>query len=312
MKKFRQYMESRSLSKATQTEHLKTLNIFFKWVKKEDIQVTKPDVLKYLEHLKKKGLQNVSRRNHLITLNHYFTHLYNSDLITENPCWFIKIRGTNKKKLHKIYLPEELDQLFDNYYVLFVRNYDDSRHRHEGQRHYSTLYRGRNALITSILFNQGTTTQEIQKIETNDIDLIKATIRIKGGKRLNERVLPLKASQMGLIMHYLQNIRPQILDYHTNDSEKLFMSLPAIGYKTTENEMDRNVFTPLVKQLKTIDKQFINFQQVRASVITFWIKNNGLRKAQYMAGHRNISSTEKYVSNDLDGLTDDINKLHPF
>jgi len=163
-----------------------------------------------------------------------------------------------------------------------------------------------------ILFNQGTTTQEIQKIETNDIDFIKATIRIRGGKRLNERVLPLKASQMGLIMHYLQNIRPQILDYHTNDSEKLFMSLPAIGYKTTENEMDRNVFTPLVTQLKTIDKQFINFQQVRASVITFWIKNNGLRKAQYMAGHRNISSTERYVSNDLEGLTDDINKLHPF
>jgi site-specific recombinase XerD len=279
----------------------------------EDIQVTKPDILKYLEYLKKrKGLQNVSRRNHLISLNHYFTFLYQSEQITENPCLLLKIRGTNKKQLHKIYTIEELDQLFDGYYQLFVRGYDDSRHRHERQRQYSALYRERNALITSILFNQGTGTTEIERIETGDIDLIKATIKIRGGKRLKERILPLKATQIGLFMHYLQNIRPQLLEYQTKESEKLFLPLPAISYKKTDNDMNRNVFTPLAAQIKTIDKQFINFGQVRASIITFWIKTQGLRKAQYLAGHSCICTTEKYVANDLENLIDDINKLHPF
>jgi site-specific recombinase XerD len=281
-------------------------------MKKEDIQVTKPDILKYLEYLKRKGLQNVTRQHHLITLNHYFTFLYQSGQIAQNPCLLLKIRGTGKKQLHKIYTAEELEQLYDNYYLLFVRNYDDSQHRHEAQRHYSVLYRERNALIVSILFNQGTSTSEIEKIETGDIDLIKATLKIRGGKRGKNRVLPLKATQIGLFMHYLQNVRPQLTEYQTKESEKLFLPLPAISYKKTENDMTRGVFTPIATQIKSIDKQFINFQQIRASVITFWIKTQGLRKAQHLAGHRCICTTEKYVANDLDNLTDDINKLHPF
>lgn len=312
-KGFTIYLENKGLAPLTQEQYFLALHLFFTKTKKEDIQVAKPDILKHLEYLKKKrGQQNITRRNHLIALNHYFTFLYQNGQISENPCLFIKIRGTNKKKLHKIYTPEELDGLFDNYYLFFVRGYDDSRHRHEGQRRYSTLYRQRNALIVSILFNQGATTSEIEKIETDDIDFIKATIKIRGGKRLNERILPLKATQIGLFLNYLQNIRPKLLEYQTNESDKLFLPLPAISYKKTDNEMTRGIFTPLSAQMKTIDKQFINFQQVRASVITFWIKTQGLRKAQHLAGHRYICTTEKYLINDLENLTDDINKLHPF
>jgi len=311
-KEFTAYLEGKGLAKITQEEYISNIGRFFSKVRKEDIQVTKPDILKYLEYLKNKGLQNITRSNHLIALNHYFTFLYQSGQITANPCLLLKIRGKNKKKLHKIYTAEELEGLFDNYYTLFVRNYDDSRHRHEQQRHYSVLYRERNALITSILFNQGTGTAEIEKIETGDIDLIKATIKIRGGKRLKERTLPLKATQIGLLLNYLQNIRPQLLEYQTKESEKLFLPLPAISYKKTEKDMNRNVFTPLAAQIKSIDRQFINFTQIRASVITFWIKTQGLRKAQYLAGHSAITTTEKYVANDLEGLTDDINKLHPF
>jgi site-specific recombinase XerD len=310
---FINYLESKGLAPLTQEQYLLALQLFFNRVKKEDLQVTKPDVLKYLEYLKKRrGLQNVTRKNHLIALNHYFTFLYQSEQISTNPCLLLKIRGTNKKQLHKIYMPEELETLFDTYYQLFVRNYDDSRHRHKAQRHYSLLYRERNALIVSILFNQGTSTSEIEKIETGDIDLIKATIKIRGGLRGCDRSLPLKATQIGLFINYMQNIRPKLLEYQSGESDKFFLPLPAISYKRTENDMTRGVFTPLSAQIKTIDRQFINFQQIRASVITFWIKTHGLRKAQHLAGHRCICTTEKYVANDLESLTDDINKLHPF
>jgi site-specific recombinase XerD len=307
------YLEGKGLAKATQEQYLEDLQRFFNWAKKEDIQVTKPDILKYLEYLKKrKGLQNVTRQHYLIALNHYFTFLYQNEQITSNPCLLLKIRGTNKKQLYKIYTPKELDQLFDGYYQLFVRGYDDSLHRHEGQRHYSALYRERNVAIVSILFNQGTSTTEIERIQLNDIDLTKATIKIRGGLRGKDRTLPLKATQIGLFINYQQNIRPQLLEYQTKETEKLFLSLPAISYKKTANDMQRGIFKPLTEQIKTIDRQFINFQQVRASVITFWIKTQGLRKAQYFAGHSCICTTEKYVANDLENLIDDINKLHPF
>jgi len=308
---FTAYLQGRGFAKRTQEECLMKLNVFFKWLRKEDIQVTKPDILKYLEHLKNKGLQNVTRKHHLTALNHYFTFLYKEEQITDNPCLFLKIRGTKRKTLYKIYTPEELDQLFDNYYQIFVRNYDDSHQRHDLQRQCSALSKERNALILSILINQGVVVTEIGKIEIEDLDLIKATLKIRGGKRLNDRILPLKATQIGLFINYLQNIRPQILEYNTNDSDKLFLSLSAIGKKSTTGKLTY-CFEDFAKQIKLIDKQFLNFTQIRASVITFWIKTAGLRKAQYLAGHRNISTTEAYLPNDLDDLIEDINKMHPF
>jgi site-specific recombinase XerD len=319
---FIKYLERKDLAQRTQTGCLRYLKMFFEWLgtcdernrNKEDIQVTKPDILRYLEHLKNKGLQNATRKNHLTSLNHYFTFLYQNEQITDNPCIFLKIRGTKRKIMYKIYTPEELVQLFDNYYHFFVRNYDNSHQRHDLQRHCSALSKERNALILSILINQGLVVTEIGKIELDDIDFIKATIKIRGGKRLDDRTLPLKASQMGLLMHYLQKIRPQLLEYNINDKNKLFLLLSSIGKKNKNNKENEliYIFDRLVEQVKLIDKQFFNFTQIRVSLITYWIKTQGLRKAQYMAGHRNISTTEAYLPNNLDDLINDINKLHPF
>ena len=309
-KGFTAYLEGKEFAQRTQSGILSYLHLFLNWVEKEDTQVTKADVLRYLEQLKNKGLQNITRKRQLTAINHYFTFLYQNGQITDNPCLFLKIRGANKKTLYKIYNPEELDALFDAYYLLYVRNYDDSRQRHDLSRHCSALSKERNALILSILLYQGTTTTEIDRIETGDIDLIKATLKIRGGKRLNDRILPFKASQIGLLMQYLQKTRPQIIEYQMAENNKLF--LPLVTGKKAKNDDVIYIYELLATQIRTIDKQFINFTQIRASVITFWLKTHGLRKAQYMAGHRNISTTEAYLPNNLEDLTNDISKLHPF
>ena len=311
MTEFIKYLEKKGLANATQEAYLFSLELFFKWARKEDIQVTKPDILKYLEYLKKKkGLQNITRKNQLVALKHYFTFLYQTEQVVENPCLLLKIRSANKRKLHKIYTPEELEQLADNYYQLFVRTYDYS-HIPKNQQNHKMLSNQRNLLILSVLVNQGVITSEIETIELDDLDLIKATITIRN-KRTAERTLLLKASQIGFFINYLQNIRPQLLKYQTRESNRLFLSLPDCCKKTTDSDTVKHFVKTLVKQVKTIDRQFINFQQVRASVITFWIKTQGLRKAQHLAGHRSIVSTENYLPNDIDSLTDDINKLNPF
>jgi site-specific recombinase XerD len=310
---FIKYLESRDLAISTIVTYLKHVSMFFKWVKKEDIQITKPDVLNYLEYLKKiREQQNITRSSRLIALNHYFTFLYKNEQIIDNPCLFLKIRGTNKKMLYKIYTPEELEKLYDSYYQLFVRSYDDSHHRHKWQKQYSALCRERNAVIVSVLFNQGATTKEIERIETDDLNLTKATLKIRGGKRLKNRILPLKAAQIGLFINYQQNIRPQLAEYQAKENEKLFLGLPSVTCKIADNKVSNRIFTPIIKQIKSIDKQFINFQQIRTSLITFWLKTEGLRKAQNLAGHSLISTTEKYTGNNLEDLTNDINKLHPF
>jgi len=41
------------------------------------------------------------------------------------------------------------------------------------------------------------------------------------------------------------------------------------------------------------------------------IKKYDLRKAQYLSGHRYISSIEKFIVKDIRGLTKEINKYFP-
>jgi len=309
---FISYLQSKNLAPSSIEHYLRELGLFLSWVGKEEVQITKPDVFKYLEYLKnKRSLQNISRARVLSTLNHYFTFLITAQDIEANPCAFIKIRGTKKQNLYRIYTLEELQTLYDSYYHSFVREYNDN-HIPENQRRQAALSKQRNAAILSLLMNQGATTKQIDTLLLDDLDLMSATIMLRGSRTGKDRTLALAATQIGVLMHYLQNIRPQLADFHSQESQWLFLPLPISGRSSTDSESIMSVFKPLVKQLKTIDQHFVNFNQIRASIITHWITTHGLRKAQQMAGHRQISTTENYLVNDLQNLTNEINKLHPF
>ncbi|MDF1573072.1 MAG: hypothetical protein P1P82_15795 [Bacteroidales bacterium] len=52
-------------------------------------------------------------------------------------------------------------------------------------------------------------------------------------------------------------------------------------------------------------------KQIRSSVITHWLKHYNLRQVQYMAGHKYVSSTERYQQNNLDKLQGQLEKYHP-
>ncbi len=309
---FTSYLQSKDLAQSSIIHYTMYAQQFMQWIKKEETEIKKADVLNHLEYLKKrKNQQNITRRNHLIAINHYFTYLYQNEAVAVNPCLFLKIRGANKKTLYKTFTAEQLQQLNDNYYHNYIKSYND-QHIPQNQRTRTALSNQRNAPILGLLLYQGTTTKELDTVLIQDLDLQKATIKIQGGKKSNDRTLPLKAEQIGQLMHYLQEIRPQLMAYHENASEKLFLPLPMYSKKTTDSDNLMHVFKPLTKHIKSIEPSFVNFKQIRASVITIWLKMHGLRKAQYLAGHRYISSTESYKPNNLEGLTSDITALHPF
>ena len=92
MQDFINYLESKNHSKTTQKAYLRNVNLFLEWYKKEPINCTKKDILKYLEHLQNKKLQeNITRRNALIAINHYFTFLHKNEEVQSNPTALIKM-----------------------------------------------------------------------------------------------------------------------------------------------------------------------------------------------------------------------------
>jgi len=54
-----------------------------------------------------------------------------------------------------------------------------------------------------------------------------------------------------------------------------------------------------------------SLHQIRASVIAGWLNHYNLRQVQYMAGHRYVSSTERYRSDNLEDLQKELEKYHP-
>jgi site-specific recombinase XerD len=246
----------------------------------------------------------------LIALRHYFNHLNDESLICGNPTALIKLRGVKKRKLHYTYNTEELEQLADTYYLLEVKRTKEKLITGAGQYLHQRAHLAKMRNYTMLLFfiHQGVTTREILALKTDDIQLHKATINIPSGTRGKARTLPLHATQIGAIMQYLNEIRPQLETQNTDNI--LFLPLPKNDPKAIkEAEASFKGFT---KQLKRIDRNFESLVQIRSSVITHWIQTAGLRKAQYMAGHKSIVSTEEYLPNDIENLAEDISKFNPF
>jgi site-specific recombinase XerD len=307
-KEFTDYLQSKNLATTTQKAYCKYVTLFLTWYQHDPINCTKKDLLHYFAHLKNNThQQHVSRRNACTALNHYFTALQQAGIIEHNPVAFIQIRGTNKKQLYHIYTPDELTQLADNFYAVFIAGFDDSNVRlSTSQRTASFLSRHRNYIMLTFLLYQGLPTHELPLINVNDINLNKAVLKISSNKS-GVRTLPLQAAQMGTLLHYINHIRPQFLQ-HCGQTDKLFFSLSAEQYDKSFSKPLR----ALTKQVKSIDGGFKNFAQTRASVITHWIQTEGLRKAQYLAGHKTIVSTENYLPNDMESLINEVQKFNPF
>ena len=148
--------------------------------------------------------------------------------------------------------------------------------------------------MTGLLMNQGIKSEELTKLEVKNVNLREGTIEIMGSRKSNRRVMELEAHQIMDMHKYVMEVRKQILRITKQETTQLF-----IGN------------SHLIKQLKKINPRVENVRQIRASVITKWLKVHNLRRVQYMAGHRYISSTEKYKENEIDGLIEEVNQFHP-
>ena len=65
------------------------------------------------------------------------------------------------------------------------------------------------------------------------------------------------------------------------------------------------------KMINRYELRLNKMAQIRASVITNWLQHYNLREVQYMAGHKYVSSTERYRTDNLENLQKELEKYHP-
>jgi integrase/recombinase XerD len=73
----------------------------------------------------------------------------------------------------------------------------------------------------------------------------------------------------------------------------------------------KNTLHHLFIDLKKRNQKIKSGRQLRQSLIAYWLTKHNLRKVQYMAGHRFVSSTEWYKGSNMEELKREINAYHP-
>ena len=166
------------------------------------------------------------------------------------------------------------------------------------------LARVRNKIILGLIIYQGMRTEELARIEIQDLKLREGKIFITGSRRTEERTMKLESHQVYDLLEYTNTTRKQILTATKKNSSKVFISVgTSLNFQ--------NIMQKLMQSVRGINPKIKDLNQIRTSVITNWLKVHNLRKVQYMAGHRYVSSTEAYQQNNIEELQEDIKKYHP-
>ena len=286
------YLEKEGYNSKTITTYQRSVTRFTKWCKKYGTRAETIDYktfLKYIEHLRKGNLKPRTLKTYVGNLKIYFDYLVVENYRQQNIIKELNIKGV-KKSIISNYL--ELEELEDLYYSYPIN---------KGKE----IARKRNKVILGLLVYQGLNTRDLQLLEVENIQLYKGKITIPSTKKSNTREIELKPWQLMEFMEYINEVRPNILRETSKATEQLLLPIGK-SYKL------HNTIYKLAKELKEINNSFTDVQQLRTSVIISWLKVHGLRRTQYLAGHKYISSTEKYVQDDLESLHETVNTFHPF
>lgn len=283
---FEEYLELKGRSKSSIESTLKVVKRFRAWLEQENMeeeQVSHNDVLAYISSLK---VKQITVQNYLNALDNYFIYLAKeAQIITENPIRNVQIKGVKKRELYDLFIQEELDRIYEK----FPSESNTER---------------RNKVILGLLIYQGLKTDDLGRLKPTDLLLREGKIQIESTRKSNARLLELRAFQIIELQDYISTTREEILHQTRKGSDKLFVSFGS-------SDKFGNIMQKLMQQLRKENSRIKSAKQIRASVITVWLKHYNLRQVQYMAGHRFVSSTEKFMIGNLEGLQDDIDKFHP-
>jgi site-specific recombinase XerD len=261
---------------------------FASWCKDEAIQTEKAsytDLLNYIQYCQ--GMNNgKSTINQKITiLKHYYHFLIACKKRTDNPALEMRIRNQIKKVPYHLLSSEELKNIYKQYPA-------------------SGIAGKRNKAMLGLMIYQGVSTGELGQIELNDLKLEEGKIYIPAVGRSNSRTLQLESSQVLQLQNYILTIRPVLIAMTEKQTDKLFMSLG-------KGDGLSNSFTKMMRIIKKLNPKAKDAKQIRASIITEWLKVYNIRQVQYMIGHRYVSSTEHYRTDKLGTLQEQLESLHP-
>jgi len=280
MSSFEQYLQRHKQRTSTIRNHLQNVGRFKK--QSPDYQhADYNDLLKFIEDNRKRGVSKSTINMHLNSVSKYYDYLIETGVRTDNPAKALRLKDGGKSVLQHLLTPTELE-------VLYLHYRNTPEWHFKGAR--SKQVHERNIVILGLLVYQGIQTTVLKKMEQVHLNLSQGTVYLPAAGRSNSRILKLDVKQIVPMSNYLRSLKA---------GEALF-PMHLVG-----------VMEWLTKRLKKLNEKVISTGHLRSSVIMQWLRQYNIRQVQYMAGHKHISSTERYKQEDLQDLQAALKSYHP-
>lgn len=283
---FKDHLRQQGLRPSTIASYERCLRPFMEWLDGTGpAEIGYTDLLGYVRHCRDKGYKR-GRINKLMgVVRRYYAYLKRTGEASDDPAAGLFIRDRGERVPRDLMDEERLEALY--------RGFD--RKGLAGER---------NKVILGLLIFQGLTTGELGMLEPGHLRLREGRMEVPGTGRSNGRTLKLEAPQMIGMQEYVTRTRERILELTGKRSDKLLVSTG--GAHHLRGSLDK-----LIRKLKEEHTDFTGAKQLRQSRIAIWIKYHDIRRVQYMAGHRYVSSTEHYRSTAMEDLRKDLEQHHP-
>lgn len=276
MTTFNDYLNEREYSMETKNHIHLSVKRYRSWLKSNNSSVYLANhrtAVHYIDFLREYyNYKPITINLKLAHLRHYYNYLST----TKNPFSNLRVRG--QKKTVRVGCLKE-DELLELYINLPQNSHLEQRVK----------------VLASFYIFQGVSTRDVLELEVSHLDLENGKVIIPETRRGNERVLLLNPIQKLHLLEFLAKI-------DIDASKKLYQHWGA--------KQSKWVIKHLHFSLQT-QKTYFSLSQIRHSVIQNWLKRENLRQVQYMAGHRYITTTEKLLAGDYEGLRLAIVDKHP-
>jgi integrase/recombinase XerD len=281
---FKIYLEQKRLTAATARSYTVYIRTFTDWLNSEQLDAgafTYNELLNFITHLQGLGKSKRAIQYLLGIVRHYCNYLVLEHRRSDNPAAGVFMKGIIRRLPANLLSWEEMEELYRQYSIQLNVPLTSK-------------------VILGLLIYQGLAAEEISRLEAMHVHLREGRLFIRAMKRTGERWLPLSALQLIELGEYM----------HENKCKT--GPLLVTGRKRPASSTNiGNRMQGMIKQLRRLNPRVINAAQLRSSVIAHWLKGNNLRQVQYMAGHKYVSSTQRYQLTTLDDLKSELQKHHP-
>lgn len=294
MKTFSEYLKQNGFKDDTIYAYGVRLNIFLSAVPNA-VNATYSDILSYFEKLNRQEKSVNTRSGVLSMIKRYYDYLLATGQRDTHPCKAFNIKGKVKRGVihNDLFSRSELESLFD---------IEPVEPENENQLHTAI----KRKVMLSMLIYQAMLPNEIIKLKLQHVDLEEKSIFIRGGKELCTRKISLHPRQLVMISEYIETSRKALLKGKKSDA---FF----INYRGMPDKRVDNVQYVVEMLQPAFPDRNLTTTTIRDSTIAHWLneKKIKLESVQLLAGHRWISSTQRYVNSSTDEQREKLNRFFP-